>query len=106
MVEGSPGVALAMRPWEAGYLVKVVEPTALDAARTSRGTRGAAASMEARAREADVLVITTPWPVFSSLVPVSLWRTGKRSVIIDRWRVLPKERFRVTPHVPVPGPLW
>jgi UDPglucose 6-dehydrogenase len=94
VVEESPGVALAMRLWEAGYLVKVFDPTALDAARTILGTKAAAASMDACARAADVLIITTPWPVFSSLDLVSLRRTGKRSVIIDCWRVLPKERFK------------
>ncbi len=94
VVEDSPGVALALRLWEAGYRVMVSDPMALDAARAILGTTATPASMEACAREADVLVVTTPWPEYSSLDPLSVWRTGRRSVIIDCWRVLPKERFR------------
>jgi UDPglucose 6-dehydrogenase len=94
VVEESAGIAIAIRLWDEGYVVKIFDPMALDAARAILGTKATAASLEACAREADVLVITTPWPVFSSLDPVSLSRAGKRSVIIDCWRVLPKERFK------------
>jgi UDPglucose 6-dehydrogenase len=94
VVEESAGVALALRLSKAGYLVAVSDPMALESARASLGTTAAAASMQACAREADVLVITTPWPEYSSLDPLLLQRTGRRAVIIDCWRVLPKERFR------------
>ncbi|HXJ77685.1 MAG TPA: nucleotide sugar dehydrogenase [Candidatus Methylomirabilis sp.] len=93
VVEASPGVALAMQLKSAGYLVKVFDPMALDAARASLGPTSVAASMDACAREADVLVITTPWPVFRSLDPASLRRAGRRPVVIDCWRLLPRERF-------------
>jgi UDPglucose 6-dehydrogenase len=94
VVEDGRGVALAMRLRDAGCLVRVFDPAALEAAGTLLGTEAAPASMEACAREADVLVITTPWPEFSILDPVSLRRAGERSVIIDCWRVWPKERFK------------
>lgn len=94
VVEESPGIALAIRLGEAGYVVKIFDPMALDAARAVLGPQATPASLDACAREADVLVITTPWPIFSSLDPGSLSRTGKRSVIIDCWRLLPKERFK------------
>jgi UDPglucose 6-dehydrogenase len=80
-------------------VVKIVDPTAIDVARAILGTKAAPASLEAGAREADVLVITTPWPIFSSLDPVSLARTGKRPVIIDCWWLLPKERFKAVADV-------
>jgi UDP-glucose 6-dehydrogenase len=90
VVEESPGVAFAMRLWGAGYRVKVFDPTALEAAGALLGTKAAAASMEACAREAGVLAITTRWAVFSSLDPVSLRRAGKLPVVVDCWRVVPK----------------
>ena len=77
-----------------GYTVKVFDPMGLDAASAVLGADTATKSMEACAREADVLVITTPWPLFSSLDPASVQRCGKQSVIIDCWRVLTKERFQ------------
>jgi hypothetical protein len=41
-----------------------------------------------------VVVITTPWPEFSNLDPAALRRSDARCVIIDCWRILPKERFK------------
>jgi UDPglucose 6-dehydrogenase len=93
VVEESAGIALAMRLCDAGYVVKVFDPAAADAGRTMLGAESAAASMDACARDADVLVITTAWPQFASLHPASLCGVGRRPVIIDCWRVLPKERF-------------
>jgi UDPglucose 6-dehydrogenase len=96
VIEESPGVALAMQLCEAGYSLKIFDPMALDAARAILGTEAVTESMEACAREADVIVITTPWPVFSTLDPTFMRRASKRPVIIDCWRLLPKERFKDT----------
>ena len=94
ILEESPGLALAVRLQDMGYTVKVFDPMGLDAASAVLGADTATKSMEACAHEADVLVITTPWPMFSSLDPASVQRCSKQSVIIDCWRVLPKERFQ------------
>ncbi len=102
VVEESPGIALAVRLLREGYVVKGFDPLALAAAWAILGKKAraeAADSMEACAREADVVVIATPWPEFSSLDPACLRRAGKRCVIIDCWRVLPKERFHDTADV-------
>jgi UDPglucose 6-dehydrogenase len=93
VIEESPGVALALRLLDGGYVVKVFDPMALDVALAVLGRTALAESMEACVREADLVVITTPWPAFSRLDAASFRRGGKRPVIIDCWRVLPKERF-------------
>ena len=67
---------------------------ALDAARATLGAEAVAASMDECAHEADVLIITTPWPLFSTLDPEAISKFGRPAVIIDCWRVLPKDRFK------------
>jgi UDPglucose 6-dehydrogenase len=94
VVEESPGVALATRLLAEGYSVTAYDPLALPAARALLGDRIAPApDAEACAAAADALVITTPWPEFGSLSVAALARNGSRSVIVDCWRILPRERF-------------
>ena len=93
VIEASPGIGLAGKLNDSGYAVRVFDPMALDAARSILGMNAIADSMEECARDADVLVILTPWQIFSTLDPRWLYRAGQRVVIIDCWRVLPKARF-------------
>jgi len=93
VIDESPGVALAIGLSHAGYLVKAFDPLALAAAEEILGKEVIAKSMETCVREAHLVVITTPWPAFSSLNPASLRRRGKPPVILDCWRILPKEQF-------------
>jgi UDPglucose 6-dehydrogenase len=103
VIEESPGIALAARLKDSGYLLKVFDPMALDAARAIFGTEAVADSMADCARESDVVVIVTPSPLFSTFQPKSLSKTAKPAVIIDCWRVLPRERFEGVAKVVYPG---
>lgn len=94
VVEESSGVALARRLLDAGYMVKVFDPMGLDSARAIFGAKIVCESMEACVDGVDLIVITTPWPAFSALRPDSLKGSGKRPIIIDCWRILPKDRFK------------
>ena len=40
-----------------------------------------------------MLAITTPWPEFKNLAPEDFKRNAKLPVVLDCWRVLPRERF-------------
>ena len=90
----SAGVALAIRLRDAGYIVKAFDPMASDSGREDLGPNIISESIESCVHGVSVLVITTPWPEFSNLDPAMLERPGKRCVIVDCWRVLPKERFK------------
>jgi UDPglucose 6-dehydrogenase len=103
VIEESPGMALAIRLRDAGYWVKVFDLVALAAVERILGIEAIAESVETCAREADLVVITTARPLFSKLDPASLQRDGKRAVIIDCWRVLPKDRFKDVAEIVYPG---
>jgi UDPglucose 6-dehydrogenase len=103
VIDESPGIALAIRLRDAGYLLKVFDPLALAASGEILGKQVLAESMETCVRQADLVVITTPWPVFSNLNPRSLRRPGKPPVIIDCWRVLRKEQFEGVAEIVYPG---
>jgi UDPglucose 6-dehydrogenase len=89
VVEESPGVALARLLANAGYDVLVYDPVATEAGLAELGgrARGAGSVAELLA-QSDVAVITTPWPEFAEL-PVE--GVGRRTVVIDCWRLLPDE---------------
>lgn len=94
VIDESQGVAVAKYLSEAGVRVIVYDPAALDNARRELG--GAvtfAGSLADCAAQADVLVITTPWPEFQNLSPEDLRRDGAMPVILDCWRILPRDRF-------------
>jgi UDPglucose 6-dehydrogenase len=93
LVDESAGVGLAIRLRDAGYIVKAFDPMASDPGQEVLGPDIISESIESCVHGVSVLVITTPWPEFSNLDPAMLERPGKRCVIVDCWRVLPKERF-------------
>jgi UDPglucose 6-dehydrogenase len=93
VIEESPGIALArLLGDEAGYEVNVYDPVALDAALdVLGGIAHGCASVADLLERSDVVVIATPWPEFAALPLHALERRGDRLVVIDCWRLLPKE---------------
>jgi UDPglucose 6-dehydrogenase len=92
VIDESPGVALARLLGEAGYEVRVYDPVATEAALHALGGLAQGSSTVAELlRQSDVAVIATPWPEFAELPTGALEREGKRTVVIDCWRLLPDE---------------
>jgi UDPglucose 6-dehydrogenase len=89
VIEESPGLALARLLANAGHEVHVYDPVATEAGVKALGGLVQGASSAAELLEkADVAVIATPWPEFADL-PAG--RNGKRTVVIDCWRLLPED---------------
>jgi UDPglucose 6-dehydrogenase len=94
VIEESQGVALAKYLLQSGAKVVVYDPEALDNAREQlQGQVTFAASPAECARQADVLAITTPWPEFKKLTVQDFKRPSGKPVVLDCWRVLPREKF-------------
>jgi UDPglucose 6-dehydrogenase len=93
VVEESQGLQLAQHLLASGVRVVVYDPAAMDNARRFLNGRVTfAASPADCARRSDVLAITTPWPEFKSLSPED-FEAGRITVVLDCWRILPRERF-------------
>jgi UDPglucose 6-dehydrogenase len=89
VIEESQGVMLARILAKQGYKVIVSDPLATQAAASVIGTAAEAMSDAAAAvREADLVVVMTPWPQFKS-IPSEAFRRGSGAVtVIDPWRVV------------------
>ena len=88
VVEESQGVALASRLAEAGYRITIYDPLANDGGAALLGDHATiAASAQDAVSNADVVVVTTPWPEFKTIE----WGAGlaedSRRVVIDPWGV-------------------
>ena len=92
VIDESPGVALARLLGEAGYEVRVYDPVATEAALHALGglAQGSSSVADLLA-QSDVAVIATPWAEFAELPTEALEREGRRTVVIDCWRLLPEE---------------
>jgi UDPglucose 6-dehydrogenase len=92
VIDESPGIALARLLGNAGYEVRVFDPVATEAALDALGglAEGSSSVAELLA-QSDVAVIATPWPEFAELPIEAVGRDGKRTVVIDCWRLLPDE---------------
>jgi UDPglucose 6-dehydrogenase len=92
VIDESPGIALARLLGSAGYEVRVYDPVATEAALDALGglAQGSSSVAELLA-QSDVAVIATPWPEFAELPTEALQREGRRTVVIDCWRLLPDE---------------
>ena len=89
VVEQSQGVLLAQALAAEGIPVIAYDPAAMNnTRRLLNGSLRLAESLEICVKQADVLVITTPWEVFRHLEPALLRRDGKPRVLIDCWRIL------------------
>jgi UDPglucose 6-dehydrogenase len=94
VIEESQGVALAKYLLQSGARVVVYDPEAMENAREQLQGRVTFASGPAEcARQSDVLVITTPWPEFKKLTPQDFKRAAGKAVVLDCWRVLPRDKF-------------
>jgi UDPglucose 6-dehydrogenase len=89
VIDESPGIALARLLGNAGYEVRVYDPVATEAAVEALGglAQGSSSVAELLARS-DVTVIATPWREFAELPTGALEREGRRTVVIDCWRLL------------------
>ena len=97
LIEESPGVALARALGEAGYGVQIYDPLALAAAASAlEGIAQPAASIAELLERSDVVVIATPWPGFADLPLDAMRRNGRRTVVIDCWRLLSDEAYAGT----------
>jgi UDPglucose 6-dehydrogenase len=90
VIEESPGVALAATFLREGHRLLVYDPMAMDAAMAVLGGKATAAeSAEACVRMADVVAIMTPWAEFGRIPADAFVKPGRKTVVIDCWRMLP-----------------
>ncbi len=94
VVDESQGMEVAKCLLAAGKRVVVYDPAAMDKARTllTRGVTFANSAAECLG-QADVAAITTPWQEFRQLSPPDLKRSAFLPVLIDCWRILPRQAF-------------
>ncbi|MBN8891521.1 MAG: nucleotide sugar dehydrogenase [Rhodospirillales bacterium] len=90
VVDESQGVLIARALAVAGHAVLIADPVALAGAAAVLGEAvtpfgDAAAAVAA----AEIVVVTTPDPVFAALNPGCFAAGGTRRVVVDCWRVLP-----------------
>ncbi|MGJ0513091.1 nucleotide sugar dehydrogenase [Methylocystis sp.] len=89
VIEESQGLALAARLLSAGYEVVASDPLALPAAQSMLQSRARLFDDPAAAvAEADVVVVTTPWPQFAKLFVPSSSRPARRLTVIDPWGII------------------
>jgi len=93
VIEESQGLALAKHLLVAGVRIAVHDPAAMEnAKRHLIGDVLFARNPRHCAGLADVLVITTPWPEYGSLLPEDL-KDGESISVLDCWRILSEKRF-------------
>jgi UDPglucose 6-dehydrogenase len=94
VVEEAQGIELASRLISDGVPLVLYDPAANENAKSALAEGAAfAPSMQECARQADVLVITTPWDEFKALAPQDLNYSNGRPTVVDCWRILPREEF-------------
>ena len=94
VVEESPGLLLVRELAGRGVDVVGHDPAANEnAERALAGVGRLAHSLEDALASADAVVIATAWDEFRGLAPSQLERDGRHRVVIDCWRLLPREQF-------------
>jgi len=97
VIEESQGLLLAQSLLRRSCRMAVYDPVALDNAKQElSGKVLFCSSMQECARQVNVLAITTPWEEFKSLQPEDLNHTSTRPVLVDCWRILPRDVFSKT----------
>jgi UDPglucose 6-dehydrogenase len=97
VVEQSQGLSLIERLLDEGHRVIAYDPKALPTAQAVlRRSFESAPSAEACVREAEVVVVMTPWPAFRAIPAEAFARRGRRLPVIDCWRVLPADELGAT----------
>ena len=91
VIDESQGVALAKELLSRGVRVTVYDPRAMENARAAlQGDVTFAGSAAECVREADVLVVATPWEEFRGIRAGGLKPPPARPVLVDCWRMLDK----------------
>lgn len=94
VIEESHGVALAHLLADRGYRVVGHDPLALGSAAAVLGSKMIPAETAAECvRQADLVIIATPWPAYSDLPAADLARPAGPMPIIDCWRILRPEMY-------------
>ncbi len=92
VIEESQSVSIAKALSKAGARVVAFDPEANDAARAELKDQAVILdSVEQCLEQADVVLVTTPDPAFSSLAADDFRRSGKPVTVIDFWRSLRTE---------------
>jgi UDPglucose 6-dehydrogenase len=93
VVEESPGLLLAHLLATTGVAVVTYDPAATNNARQVLGDQvGYASSAEACVRQADVVVVTTPWDEFRQLGRHCFADGHRPRVLIDCWRMFDRDQ--------------
>jgi UDPglucose 6-dehydrogenase len=94
VVEEAPGLLLVRTLAGRGIDVVAYDPAAgANAARELGGAARVVESLDEAVADADAIVIATAWDEFRRLEPSDLARDGRRRVVIDCWRLLPRGEF-------------
>ena len=94
VVEEAQGMELASKLIANGVPLVLYDPAAMENARAALSEEAIfASSMEECARQANVVVITTPWDEFKALSPQDLNYSNGRPTVVDCWRILPREEY-------------
>lgn len=94
VIEEAQGIQLASELLQKGIPLVLYDPAAMENAKSViRGEVIFANSLEECARQANVLVITTPWDEFKALTPEQLNYSNGRPTVVDCWRILPREAY-------------
>jgi UDPglucose 6-dehydrogenase len=104
VIEESQAIFLARRLLELGVEVVLYDPQALDNAMVALPNAIRASSLEQCVATSDAVVIMTGEPEYKAIHPMWLHRgEGKQVVVVDTWRVLPREMFRDIATLVYPG---
>jgi UDPglucose 6-dehydrogenase len=91
VVEESQGVMLARVLADDGYRVLIADPQGGAAAEAALAHRAQLTEAEDAVRQADVVVVTTPWPEFGKVDLDAFRRPQGRATVIDPWRLFDEE---------------
>jgi predicted dinucleotide-binding enzyme len=70
-----------------GFQVLIADPQAARAATDALAGQVEEVTAEEAARQADVIVVTTPWPEFAAIDLAAFRRPTGRASVIDPWRL-------------------
>src|SRR5262249_45624244 len=93
-IRDSPALEVAARIRALGARVAAFDPAAMDRARRAHPDLDYAGSVLGAARDADVLLLLTEWPEFSTAGPEVLAKTVARRTVVDARHALDAAAWR------------
>ena len=90
----SPGLDVAGRLYNAGAEVSVYDPQGNHNAAKRLPRLNYVDSLQEAARDADLVILTTEWKEFKSLVPADLAEVVAQKQLIDARNVLPAQEWQ------------